>query len=609
MRRLFSSAKVRKLDRVAVGYLVAAWVVVQAGSIALPAFEAPAWSMKLLIAGAVVGLPLVLLIAWFWRIGEEPDEPADNASHPIWARSDLLLIGLLAFVLVTGAIELAFFLKPSATAQRSGNDAAASTAQASIAVLPFANLSGDPAKRYFSDGIADQLISELSRTPALRVASRTSSFALAQKDMDVKTLGKTLNVKTVLEGSVREEGGRVRIAAQLVSASDGFEVWSNTYDRNLTDILALQDEIAHSITQALAEHLLGKPGPAQQHPKPQSIAPDAYKDFLQGQYFFAQRTRSSIEHAIELFEKTTRAAPDFANGYAALADAHATIAFNEGEQNHIAPALYAVKQALAIDPDNITALAAHATVSLVQWKWLAAAQDVKRLQKLGPNNAQVWHNSSIFYAYMGLPDLAIAAAKRAVELDPLSFIDRSNLATFAISQGRYEEGIARARDALALQPGGIEPLGILCEVLAGAKRLNEARKVLTQIASLSDDSKEPGPRAACSFWIAANAGDKAEAKKVVDPIVATYPNNGVSAGDISTAYRFLGENDKALEWYIRALDAKDSAMLQVRYLGKGPREAFNTGPWLAVLKRPDVQAFQRARTKVASEFAPKDSGS
>ena len=606
MRRLFTSAKVRKLDRVAVGYLVAAWVVVQAGSIALPAFEAPPWAMKLLIAGAVVGLPLTLLVAWFWRIGGEPDAPADNAPHPVWGRSELLLVGLLAFVLVTGALEFAFFFRPGGTPSTATQPPKVS--QASIAVLPFANLSGDPEKRYFSDGIADQLISELSKTPALRVASRTSSFALAEKAMDVKTLGKTLNVKTVLEGSVREEAGRVRIAAQLVSASDGFEVWSNTYDRNMTDILSLQDEIAHSITEALTQHLLGAPVVERQHRKPHTIAPSAYKDFLQAQYFFAQRTRPSIEHAIDLFEKTTEAAPDFADGYAGLADAHATIAFNFDDQNHISPAIYAVKQALALDPDNITALAAHVTVSLVQWKWLAAAQDVKRLQKLGPNSAQVWHNSSIFYAYMGLPDLAIDAARRAVELDPLAFIDRSNIAVFAISQGRYEEGVASAREALALQPGNVEPLGVMCEVLAGAKHIDEARKILTQIASLSDNTK-PGPRAACEFWIAVNSGDTAAAKKVIEPIVATYPDNGVTAGDISTAYRFIHENDDALEWYIRALDNKDNSMLQMRYLGKGPREVFNTKPWLEVMKRPDVQAFEKARAKVAAEFAPKDRAS
>jgi tetratricopeptide (TPR) repeat protein len=247
-------------------------------------------------------------------------------------------------------------------------------------------------------------------------------------------------------------------------------------------------------------------------------------------------------------------------------------------------------------------------VSLVQWKWLAAAADVKRLQKLGPNSAQVWHNSSIFYAYMGLPDLAIDAAKRAIELDPLSFIDRSNLAVYAVSQGRYEEAIGTARDALALQPGNVEPLSVMCEVLAGAKRIDEAKMILVQITSHSDD-KRPGHKAASEFWIAINSGYKTAAQAVIDPIVATYPDNGVSPGDISTAYRFVHEDDKALEWFIRALDEKDVGMLQMRYLGKGPREVFNTKPWMEAMKRPDVIAFERDRARIAAEFAPKDRAS
>jgi TolB-like protein/tetratricopeptide (TPR) repeat protein len=606
MRRLFTAARVRKLDRIAVGYLVAAWVVVQAGSIALPAFEAPPWAMKLLIAGAVVGLPLTLLIAWFWRIGVEPDQPEDNAPHPIWGRTELLLVGLLAFVLVTGAIEVAFFFTPrNTTASPSG----AKESLASIAVLPFANLSGDPSKRYFSDGIADQLISELSKTPALRVASRTSSFAVAQKNMDVKTLGKALNVKTVLEGSVREEGGRVRVAAQLVNASDGFEVWSNTYDRNLTDILSLQDEIARSITGALTQKLIGRKLAQVPHPRPRPIDPEAYRDYLQAQFFLAQRSEDSINRSIDLLTKVTERAPHFADGYATMANAHATLAFNFDQQTHIAPALYAVKQALALDANNITALAAHSTTSMLMWKFLNAAEDVRQMQRLAPNNPEVWHNSSIFYAYMGLPDLTLAAARRAVDLDPLSYIDRSNLALYSISSGDLKEATKLARDALALQPGNVGALAVLCETLAAAKQFEDARRILAQIASLTIDDPRVGDRAACQFWIAAYSGDKKVARQIVDEVAPGYPDNGVPAGDMSTGYRVIGDNDKALEWYKRALDDRDIAVLPTKYFAKGSRAVFDTPAWIDARNRPDVIAWENARVRIAREFGSKVSGS
>ncbi|HEY4124606.1 MAG TPA: tetratricopeptide repeat protein [Rhizomicrobium sp.] len=607
MKRLFTAAKVRKLDRVAVGYLVAAWVAVQAGSIALPAFDAPAWGMKLLIAASVVGLPLTLLIAWFWRIGTAPEDSEDNAPHPIWARSEALLIGLLAFVLVTGALEFAFFFTPKKTVPATA-DSPTKAMQASVAVLPFANLSGDPGKRYFSDGIADQLISELSKTPALRVASRTSSFAVAQKAMDVKSMGKMLNVKAVPEGSVREEGGRVRIAAQLVNSSDGFEVWSNTYDRDMKDILALQDEIARSITHALAEKLLGKDLPKSNHPMPRSIDPEAYRYYLQAQFFFAQRGEASVNHAIELFEKATQKAPDFADAYASLADAHATMAFNFDNEAHIAPALYAVKQALELDSNSIAALSAHSTVSMMLWKWMSAAEDVRRIQRLAPNSGRVWHNSSIFYGYMGLPDLAIAAARRAADLDPLSYIDRYNLANYSLAHDRAEEAVKLAREATELQPSNTGGLAALCEALSASKDFDEANRILVQITTLTIDDPRVGDRVACQFWIAAYSGDLKVARGIVDEVAPGFPDNGVPAFDISTGYRIIGDNDKAFEWYVLAIGKRELAALPAPYLAKGSREVFKQPKWIEFRKRPEVIMWEKAREKIAREFSSKIDG-
>jgi TolB-like protein/Tfp pilus assembly protein PilF len=598
MRRLLQAARDRKLDRVAVGYLVAAWVVVQAGSIALPAFDAPAWSLKLLIAISVVGFPVTILAAWVWKVHHARDAQAE-AESPLWARTDLVLIGLLFFIVVTGALEFAYFFRAPAH-----EDGMPQQAVASIAVLPFSNLSGDPQKRYFSDGIADQLISELSKTPSLRVASRTSSFALAAKPMDIKAMAKMLNVRTVLEGSVREEGGRVRIAAQLINAADGFEVWSQTYDRDLTDILSLQDEIARAITGALAQRLVdaGDLGKVPERPKPHAIPPDAYRAYLQGQFYFAQRGLDGVQRAIALFGEVVRKAPDFTGGYAALADAHATMAFNYDKKEHIAPALDAIRQALARDPNNIAALSAHATASLVEWEWMDAADDVRQSQKLGPNSAQVWHNSSIFYSYMGLPELAIDAAKRAAKLDPLSFIDRTNLATFAITRRRFDEALANAREGLDLQPGNLDAMSAMCEVLSAAGKFGDAKKMYSRLQLQTEPGNDAGPVTACQFWIAAYSGDRETAAKIVEMIVAGWPQNGITAGDISTGYRFLRQDDKARMWYARALDGRELAMLQLPYFGKGPLEMFRKPDWIAVRDRPEVQAWEVARKKIAAEF-------
>jgi tetratricopeptide (TPR) repeat protein len=210
---------------------------------------------------------------------------------------------------------------------------------------------------------------------------------------------------------------------------------------------------------------------------------------------------------------------------------------------------------------------------------------------------------------MGLPDLTLAAARRAVELDPLSYIDRSNLAIYSISSGNLKEATRLARDALALQPGNVGALAVLCETLAAAKQFDEAKRILAQIASLTADDPRVGDRAACQFWIAAYSGNKTVSRQIVEEVALGYPGNGVPAGDMSTGYRVIGDNDKALEWYVRALDDRDIAVLPTRYFAKGPREVFETPEWIKARKRPDVIAWENARARIAREFGSKISGS
>jgi tetratricopeptide (TPR) repeat protein len=231
-----------------------------------------------------------------------------------------------------------------------------------------------------------------------------------------------------------------------------------------------------------------------------------------------------------------------------------------------------------------------------------AADDVRQSQKLGPNSAQVWHNSSIFYSYMGLPELAIDAAKRAAKLDPLSFIDRTNLATFAITQRRFDEALANAREGLDLQPGNLDAMSAMCEVLSAAGKFGDAKKMYSRLQLQTEPGNDAGPVTACQFWIAAYSGDRETAAKIVEMIVAGWPQNGITAGDISTGYRFLRQDDKARMWYARALDGRELAMLQLPYFGKGPLEMFRKPDWIAVRDRPEVQAWEAARKKIAAEF-------
>jgi len=295
MERILQLARQRKLDRVGAGYAVVAWLVVQGASIALPAFDAAPWVMRWIIVASIAGFPLALALAWHLR-ADETASPTRSRGVRRW-----VLPGIMAFVFLALLAQLAIYWSRGASLIASSGTT--TTAQASVAVLPFANLSGDPAKRYFSDGIADQLITELSRRKNLRVAARTSSFSFGGGNADIKTIARALNVAAVVEGSVREDGNRVRIVAELISASDGFQIWSDSYDRDLTNILALQDDIARAISAALSHKLTGQsdadPAP-RVRPAPK-LDPDVYRDYLQGQFYFAQRSEEGIKRAIDLF--------------------------------------------------------------------------------------------------------------------------------------------------------------------------------------------------------------------------------------------------------------------------------------------------------------------
>ncbi len=468
-------------------------------------------------------------------------------------------------------------------------------------MLPFANLSGDPKKVYFSDGIADQLITELAQTPSLRVAARSSSFSFRGKDVDVKTIAKALHVRSVLEGSVREEGNRVRIAAELVDAANGFQIWSQSYDRNLTNILSLQDEIARSITQAVAQRFLGHTVAANRaHPGPQAIDPQAYKAYLQGQYYFAQRTKEGVLRAIDLFTRTTSLAPKYADGFAALADAHATAALDFQVPGGVPAALEAVNRALALDPNSLTAIMARATAELLQWRWRGAAADLRRLEQLHVNTAAVWHMRAIFFDYMGLTQFCGAAEERAIQLDPLSFIDHYNLALYRMREKRYDDVARIIAQAWALQPGNPDLQQLKAQLALARHDAKGAERIL---AALISQTGENSPNtAAARFFIFVAKKDFAAAHKFADGIAKQFPASGITANDLGIAYAMASDLDAAFTWFRRAVDLHEPQFLPVEYTNPEPTKLYADPRWKALRAEPEVRDWEEARAEIAREF-------
>jgi TolB-like protein/Flp pilus assembly protein TadD len=581
----------RKLDRIAAGYAVAAWVLIQAAAIVLPTFNAAPRVLRGLIIAAIIGFPITMAGAWALM----PAKPTSTArTRRIFGAA---LIGGVVVAVALGAFAWLYSGETPFVSAESG----APPGTNSIAVLPFVNMSGDQKQDYFSDGISEELLNDLSNTPELRVAARTSSFAFKGRNTDIKQIARALNVRGIVEGSVRQTGKRVRISAELVDASNGFEIWSQSYDRELTDILSLQDEIARSVSEAVAQHFLGHGASATPaRPTPQSIDPEAYKAYLQGQHYFAQRTREGIVRAIGLFTETTKLAPQYADGFAALANAHATAALDFQVPGSVPPALEAVNKALALDQNNPTALMARATAELLQWHWRAAAADLHRMQQLHTNSAAFWHIRAIFFDYMGLPELVVGPAEKAVQLDPLSFIDRYNLALYRMIEKRFAEAARIAAEAWALQPAQPDLQQLNVQIALGQHDLASAQRTL---ASLVAQAGENSPNTvAARFYIDVAKNDFAQARTIANAVAASFPASGITATDLGTAYAMTDDLDSAIVWYRRALELREPQFPRVPYANPQLTKLYSDSRWKNLRAAPEVRDWEEARLEIGRKF-------
>ena len=592
MGGLLERARERKLDSVGATYAVTAWIIIQAASIAIPAFDLPGASLRWLMI--VLFLGFLLVLSWAWVANR--DLAAEAAGAPARVKlHDWLPFGIAAMVAVVLGIGSATGLFSRHTAP---TRAPAALNESSVAVLPFENLSGDPSKTYFSDGIADQLINELSRMPPLRVAARTSSFSFRNKDVDARTIGRELSVRNLLEGSVREDGKRVRIAAELVDAANGFQVWSDTYDRDLTGILALQDDIASAIAGALRKRLGAKTvNVPHKTARLKAIDPEAYKALLEGQYYFAQDTEESVKRAIDFFVQATTLAPNYAEAFAALANAESYYALDYTHPANIPAAVAAMKKTLALDPTNPIPLIARVRLSLSQWQWRSAAADIKRLQDLHANSAAAWRIRGSFFDYMALPELGLAAEQKAAALDPLSITAQRNLVIFWIRTNDYGKAKQAAAAAAALQPGDIDLQMLQCEIAAGENRIDDARRIEAGLTARTGGDAVV-MAGICNFRIAIAKKDFAAARR----IAATFRADQLSPGYIGSFHQAAGDIDSAIAWYRRGFAQRDPETLVEPYIASGRAKLFADPRWKALSNEPAIRDWQAARTDIAREF-------
>ena len=484
--------------------------------------------------------------------------PAGEAPMAFAERVQRLLSGGAAAVPVT-APRVASAVAPAPAKAKPEDDAP------SIAVLPFVNMSRDEENEYFADGLAEELLNVLAKIRGLRVAARSSAFSFKGKGATVAEVGRTLNVATVLEGSVRKAGNRMRISVQLVKVVDGYQLWSETYDRTLDDIFAVQDDIAQSVLSELRATLLGPnatdtaaTAAVAAAVKGRSTDPEAHRLFLQARHFIERFTSDDLQRGIAYLRKALTLEPEFALAWAELGRAYSEEA-NWGSAPAVegyGRAREALARALALEPDLPEAHAAMGWVQLVlERDWRGAEVSYRRALELAPGNAFVLHQASNLAGNMGRFDEAIRLAQRAVAQDPLNSSAYFFFGTTLWTADRPEESIAALRKALELAP--LRP-GTRAFIALNLLALDRGDEALAEVLL------EPAEWARC-FALAIiqdTAGRRHESDVALQALLDRWAT--AAAYQIAEVYAVRRDVDRTFEWLLRAHDQRDAGAAWTR---------------------------------------------
>jgi adenylate cyclase len=579
--------KHRNVIRVGILYLVVCWLILDPIHVLFHMLDVPVWANRLVVILMAVVFPAVLLFAWVYEITPEGlRRTLDVEPH----KSVRLLTGrrLDRAIMVVMALAIAYFVadkfwlskhvpaptSPPASAQvatvASPATPPTATVDKSIAVLPFVDMSERKDQEYFSDGLSEELIDRLTHAADLRVISRTSSFYFKGKQATIADIAKTLGVSHVLEGSVRKAGRELRITAQLVRASDGAHLWSQTYDRNLADIFKVQDEIAGTVAQALKVALRsGTTGRTE-------ASQEAYSLVLKGNYFFNRGTDADIDKALELYTQATRLDPNYA-----LAWAKVGRATSKNSTEGLAKALEALQRSLRIDPNLAYAhYVLGRTQGYVEWDWAAAKAELERAIELDPDD--LLPRADLAYLTEGIFgqfDRKVRYLRQIVSTDPLDAVSLDHLGYSLYLAGRFDEAVAAYRKLLQLNPAAPAVHSMYGVVLLLA---HQPRQALAAIEEETDEASRLWGLAMLDWEI----GKRVESDAAVSRLERKYASN---VGAIAQVRAYRGEVDAAFKWLDRAYqrDRFFMALMPVDPLLGNLHNDSRFGSMLAKLKLDD----------------------
>jgi TolB-like protein/cytochrome c-type biogenesis protein CcmH/NrfG len=612
----------RNVFRVGFAYAVVGWLVAQVADMALESFGAPDWVMKTALFFMVVGFVLSLFIAWAYELTPEGIKRAEdvdpNASitQQTGRKLDRLVIVIL-FLAVSllvfdryrdkpvpttpppqnSVAEQVSEASPGVTEQtKPDNKAAEMSDEPSVAVLPFVNMSSDPEQEYFSDGISEEILNVLTRIPNLKVAARTSSFQFKGKNLDIADIGQRLQVNHLLEGSVRKSGSTLRITAQLVESNTGFHLWSETYDRKLEDVFAIQDEIAAAIATNLRT-LFADQAAVISTP----VDMKAYELYLRGRGLVATRIPAEMHEGMGYLKQALEIEPEYPSAMATLAKANVLLPFfstapvRESREQARELAL----KALEIDAQNVEALA---VLGLVYNEFdIDPGKSIELLEKaVTLNPGSVVANNFLGDVYFRITDFdkALKYELRAAELDPLGPIHLTDLASISLVQGDYQGALRLANRALALDSTFLHALIAQTQASYFLGDTEQIKRVIKVLETLPD--VDPGRVENVRSLQALAEGKRESAKLSLQK--NAQPTNG-KRGFVYVAQQAiqLGDFDTAGQMLLKALDEKDGRWIYP-LLVRMPEQAPDSEPWQEFWRQPGPHRVAELRR--ANGFTP-----
>ena len=556
-RDFLSELKRRNVYKVAVAYAVVGWLLIQVATQVFPFLEIPNWAIRFIIFVTALGFPVALIIAWAFELtpeGIKRTEAADAAQQHsrgfIW-----IAVVVIAATLSLGLFSLGRYTAGTSMPQSSG-PATTSNPQKSIAVLPLVNTSGDPSNEYFSDGLSEELIAVLAKIPELKVIGRSSSFFFKGKSGDSAAIGQKLGVANLIEGSVRKQGDRVRIVAELISAADSRSLWSETYDRELKDVFAVQAEIAKSVAEQMKVKLLGERQQSDAAPSNQNLA--AHNAVLQADFYFQQLTPESVRRAIQFLEEAVRLDPNYALAYAKLSQAWRQYAASFATDD--APKAYeearrTAERAVNLAPDLAEVRMAVGFLAFTpDLDFRAAEKEFRHVLEYAPNHAAAKAYLGAQLSAQGRLAEAEQTCREAVALDPLGTSSWYNIGRVVVGLRRYKEAEELFRKGLEIQPQ--------------ASRFHSYLALLDLVQNRPTQAMTNARLETEGFWrdyaialVQQTQDDRVAADAALKDFIARNSNGG--AFQIAVLYAARKEPDEMFKWLETAYATHDSGLSQM----------------------------------------------